>query len=361
MIQKKTKVSTYLFMLFFFIVLVLAVLIIKPFIATLLVSVIVAYALYPIYNYFCKITNRKSFSAVVLIILALLIASIPIVIVIGTIGQESYDIYLKTKDVFVSVGSLSDYCSDPVGVICSVYNSFQDFSTMNELNLGLHFTRAFDALSTSFAAGVSNFIINIPGMFLQIFIALFTIYYMFIDGPKMLAALRNALPMSDKDKDRIISHFNDIIYATIYGAIVLALMQGAVAAIGFFIFGVSSPLMLGLLTVLASFIPFLGAALVWLPVSLSMLITGIVANDSSLMLKAGGLVLYGTLLISTIDNFLRPKIVGDKAKIHPLIVLLGAFGGLAMFGFVGIMIGPLLLTLFIASLRIYEEEKKRIK
>jgi predicted PurR-regulated permease PerM len=132
------------------------------------------------------------------------------------------------------------------------------------------------------------------------------------------------------------------------------------AGIGYFIFGITSPILLTMLTIIASFIPFLGAALVWLPVSIAMLINGIITGSNSLMLRAGGLMLYGALVVSTIDNFLRPKIIGKRARVHPLVILLGVFGGLALFGFVGIIIGPFLLTLFIASLKIYEQEKEHI-
>jgi predicted PurR-regulated permease PerM len=201
---------------------------------------------------------------------------------------------------------------------------------------------------------------NIPNFLLHLFIALFAMYYMLTQGEEMVAALKRALPLKQQDSERILGHFNDIIYATVYGAIVVAVVQGVFAGLGYVIFGVDSPVLLALITLLASFIPFLGAALVWLPASVMLLAEGVMENDSSLMLKAGGLVIYCAIFVSTIDNFLRPRIVGDRAKIHPLVILLGVFGGLALFGFAGIMIGPLLLTLFMASLKIYEQEKGRI-
>jgi predicted PurR-regulated permease PerM len=170
--------------------------------------------------------------------------------------------------------------------------------------------------------------------------------------------MENALPMSKAHSEKMIKQFNDIISATIYGAIVIAIIQGILAGIGYFIFGVSSPLVFGLLTLISAFIPFVGAALVWFPVSVSMFVSGFLVGDNAVMMKAGGLFLFCALVVSTIDNFLRPKLVGEKAKVHPLVILLGVFGGLAFFGFVGIIIGPLILTLFMASLKIYQQEKE---
>ncbi|MBW2996868.1 AI-2E family transporter [Candidatus Woesearchaeota archaeon] len=355
----KQPYSKLLFILFFLAVLTLAIFIVRPFLSTLIVSAIVAYIFYPVYKYFSRVTNMKGFSAAVLIILLLLVSTVPLVIVTGKLSKESYDAYLKVKKVFLDAGSFEEACTGGGGFICSIYTSSNSLSERYDLNLGFHFAQGFSSIASKVISGVSNFILEIPKILLHFLISIFAMYYMFISGDKMIASLKNMLPLRDKDSDRIMEHFNDIIHATVYGAIVIAIIQGVVAGIGYFIFGVTSPILLALLTIVAAFIPFLGAALVWLPVSISMLINGMVTDSNTLMLKAGGLVIWG-VFVSIIDNVLRPKIVGDRANVHPLVILLGVFGGLALFGFVGIMIGPLLLTLFIASLRIYEEEKHHI-
>jgi len=355
---KRNPYSKYLFLLFFLAVLTLAILIVKPFISTLIVSAIVAYVLYPVYSYFHRLTGMKGFSAAVLIALILLLSSIPIIVVTGELTKESYDVYLKAKKVFLETDSFEQACARNEGFVCDFYNTFSALS--EKYDLGFHLARGFSSVASTFVAKASDLILNIPKILLHMFISLFAMYYMFVQGGDMLRSLKNALPLKEEHSDKILQDFNDIIHATIYGAIVVSIIQGLVAGIGYFIFGISSPIILGLLTTVAAFIPFLGAALVWLPVSISLLINGIIADDSNMMLKAGGLVLYGALVVSTIDNFLRPKIIGDRARVHPLLILLGVFGGLALFGFVGIMIGPLLLTLFIASLKIYQQEKDHI-
>ena len=358
--QKGKKYSKYLFMLFFLAVLALAILLIKPFISTLIVSAIIAYVFYPVYRYFYSLTKMKGFSAAVLIIMILLLSLIPLVIVTGKLTTESYAVYTKAKTVFIDTDSFKDACTDSNGFICGSYNLANLVSEKYDLNLGFHLARAFSNIASRFVSNASDFILNIPKFLLHVFIGIFAMFYMFTQGKDMIVALKHALPLNDEHSDRMLMHFNDVIYATIYGAIVIAIVQGLVAGVGYFIFGVTSPIMLALITTIAAFIPFLGAALVWLPVSITMLVNGIITHDNSLMIRAGGLVVYGALIVSTIDNLLRPKIVGDRAKVHPLVILLGVFGGLAMLGFVGIMVGPLILTLFIALLRIYEEEKENI-
>lgn len=350
--------SKYMFILFFLAVLTIAVLIVRPFLSTIIVSAILVYVLYPVYKYFCKMTKMNRFSAVVLILLIVMLASIPLIVITGTLTTESYTLYSKAKGAFLDNNSLSAICPDSDGFICGSYHVFSALS--EKYNLNFHLAQGFSSLALSFGSKLSEFILNVPGFLLQLFISLFAMYYMFIDGESMLAALKRALPLSEEHSTRMLGHFNDIIHATIYGAIVIAIVQGVVAGIGYYIFGLTSPFLLAILTILAAFIPFFGAALVWLPAGMSLFINGLVISDQSLMLKAGGLLLWGSM-VSVMDNFLRPKIVGDRAKIHPLVILLGVFGGLALFGFVGIMIGPLLLTLFIAALEIYEQEKEYIQ
>lgn len=357
---KKQNFSKYLFILFFLVILVAAVLIVKPFLSTLVVSAIMAYILYPVYRYFRKLTGMNGFSAAVLIIMLLLLTSIPLILVTSKLTAESYSAYIRVKQIFMDTSSIEEACSGEGGIICGSYHLFHSVSERYDLNLGFHFAQGFSGLASNFASKVSDFIFNIPRFLLHFFVALFAMYYMFTQGESMIRGLKDALPMTKENSDRIMRHFNDVISATIYGAIVIAIVQGVIAGIGFFVFGVTSPIMLSLLTVIASFIPFLGAALVWLPVSLSMLVNGILDNNTDLMLMAGGLFLWCALLVSTIDNFLRPKIVSERAKVHPLVILLGVFGGLALFGFVGIIVGPFLLTLFMASLKIYMEEKDNI-
>ena len=129
------------------------------------------------------------------------------------------------------------------------------------------------------------------------------------------------------------------------------------ARIGFLIFGVDSAFLWGFLSVIAAFIPFVGAAIIWVPLVLKMVLEGLIVGNNTMLFMALGLTLYSVFIVGTIDNILKPKIIGDKAGLHPVIVLLGVFGGLALFGFAGLIIGPLLLALFIALLRIYEIEK----
>ena len=126
---------------------------------------------------------------------------------------------------------------------------------------------------------------------------------------------------------------------------------------GFLIFGLPSPLFWGVLMTLFALIPVLGPWVIWAPASLFMLIQGISQDSSSLILKAIGLFIYGAIIVSTSDNILRPKLVGDKAKVHPILILIGTIGGLVVFGPIGVIFGPLVLSLTSVIFEVYVKRK----
>jgi predicted PurR-regulated permease PerM len=138
----------------------------------------------------------------------------------------------------------------------------------------------------------------------------------------------------------------------VMGQIVVGMVQGVLAWLGFWMLGVPNPGLLGFLTAIISIIPLLGAAIVWVPVDLYLLMNATLTGE---YWRAIALLVYGTFVISLIDNIIKPKIVGDRAKIHPLIILFGILGGIQLFGVAGILIGPLILTIFDVVIEIYKE------
>ena len=138
--KKKTN-SKYLFILFFLAILILAILVVRPFLSTIIVSAIIVYVLYPVYKYFCRITGMKRFSAAIIILLVLLLISIPLIMVTGTLTKESYDIYTKAKQVFLDNSSFEAACLGSTGFICGLYSVFS--SLYERYNLGFHLAQGF--------------------------------------------------------------------------------------------------------------------------------------------------------------------------------------------------------------------------
>lgn len=359
-VHRPKPTSKYLFILFFLAVLTLAILIIRPFISTIIVAGIIVYVLYPVYERILQKVRRPGLAAAIMIIILILLVSIPLVIVTNQLTEDAYAAYLRSKQFLAKTQSLEEICTQSRSFPCNVIASVNRLSEKYDLNVGTHIANSLSKLATATITSASNFIFDLPKLLLNLFIGLVITFYMFIDGKQMITTLKRALPIKAEHQDHIFTQFADVIYATIYGAVLVAITQGIIATIGYFIFGVTSPIVLGLLTILTSFIPFLGAALVWMPTSLSLIFNGLFNANDALIAKGVGLFFYGALLVSSIDNVVKPYLVSTRANMHPLIILLGVFGGISLFGFIGFMIGPLMLALFITSLRIYEQEKDNI-
>lgn len=191
--------------------------------------------------------------------------------------------------------------------------------------------------------GISSFAVNI-------FVLVFVLYFMLIGGKRMEQYVNDLLPFNAANTQNVINEINMIVRSNAIGIPLLAVIQGGVAMIGYWIFGAPNVLFAGFLTGFASMIPMVGTALVWLPTAAYMALTGH-------WFQAIGLAIYGGAVISQLDNLIRFIIQKKMADIHPLITVFGVVIGLSIFGFMGIIFGPLLLSLFFLFVDMFKREE----
>ncbi len=189
---------------------------------------------------------------------------------------------------------------------------------------------------------ISSFIVNL-------FVLIFVLYFLLKGGRKVEAYIFELLPFNDANKQEVVHRINMMVRSNAIGIPLLALIQGGVSLVGYLIFGAPNALILGFLTCFASIIPIAGTGFVWVPVVFYMAITGDWFN-------AIGLGLYGFLIVSQLDNLIRFMLQKKMADIHPLITVFGVIIGLRLFGFMGIIFGPLLLSLFFLFVDIFKKE-----
>lgn len=190
--------------------------------------------------------------------------------------------------------------------------------------------------------GVSGFAVNVATMFLFL-------YFMLIWGQKMETYIYDILPFSEKNKKYVLAEINVIVTSNAIGIPLLAIIQGFVGFIGYWIFQTPSPLLFGFLTCFATVIPVVGTSLVWVPLGLYMLLTGDYVHGIALFI-------YGGLVITNVDNLTRFILQKKLADINPLITIFGVLIGLSLFGFMGIIFGPLLISIFIVCFNMLKVE-----
>lgn len=178
---------------------------------------------------------------------------------------------------------------------------------------------------------------NIVGFLLGFIVLLLALFYLFRDGPKMLALLRDISPFGGDRHDIMVKQTIDMISVTINSGFVVAFVQGALGGLTFLVIGLGSPVLWGVMMALASFIPVLGPWMIWLPAGIGLLLEGEIGRGVALLALGG-------LLISTIDNVLRPVLIADRSQLNGLLVFISVMGGLGAFGLLGVVLGPLVVA-----------------
>jgi predicted PurR-regulated permease PerM len=204
------------------------------------------------------------------------------------------------------------------------------------------------------ASSIGNFVVRglssatsgTVAFFLQFFVFLYALFFFIKDGPAVLRKALYYLPLSDKDEARLIGNFSSVSRATIKGTLVIGIVQGVLAGIGLAVAGVNGAVFWGTVMVVLSIIPVVGTSLVWVPAAVYLAAIG---HPVAAVLLA----LYCGLIVGSVDNILRPRLVGKDTKMPDLLILLSTLGGIYLFGVAGIIIGPIVAALFLTVWDIY--------
>ncbi len=340
---------SYVPVLLFIGLVVLSFLIIRPLLLAIFVGALLAYSFYPLYQYIFKKTGRASLSSLLVCFLILLLVIIPAVFMFKVAVQESYGAYLLVKQK-LALGLFKECGSE----LCKTISGFSQNQFFNS-----QLKQVTGSITQWMIARGSEFLLNLPQLLISLFVVFFTLFYFLKDGENVLKYLQNYFQPHKKIYAAILTRIKEIIHGIVYGYLLIALIQGIFGALGFFLFGISSPLFWGLIMAFFALIPAIGTGIIWVPASLFLVLDGVFQNSTPLILKGIGLFVYSFVFVGSIDNFLRPKIISEKAKVHTAIIMLGIFGGLLLFGPLGVVLGPLVLSLTVEVMKMYLSRKKK--
>ncbi|MDP6642253.1 MAG: AI-2E family transporter [Candidatus Nanoarchaeia archaeon] len=327
--------------LFLFIVvssiIIVSFVLVQPFITAILTAFVLTYIFYPLYAKSENIIRNKSLRSFILILIITIVTLIFLSFITNLLINESVTLYHTFKKA--DIKELSTMLSGVLGENIDLNLYFKEI-----VNRGLNF------ILTS----LSDIALTIPQKAISLFIIFFTMYYLFKEGESLVGKFKENLLLKKDHSEKIINKFNEFMQATIYGVIVAAIAQGIIGTIGLFIFRIENPIIWGLVMTITAMFPYFGASIVWFPAALVKLFSGDYFNGI-------GLIVYGVVIISLIDNILRPKLISARTRIHPIVVLLGVLGGLKLFGFIGLILGPVLLGVLVAVIKIYNLETEKYR
>lgn len=299
-----------------------------PFFNALFGSVLLYFLFRPLYIYFHKHGFNRSWSATFVIIISLLVLVVPLGFGTTLVVQEISD-GLANPSGYVERLSYVDEMIPFVDVVSILDNSLDVLISFSKDLL-------FSAVN------------NITKILIQLTITYFLLYFMLIDSENLNKKIKSFLPFNKKNSSRLVDQFDKVTHATVVTTGLIALMQGSLLGFGFAILGIPGAFFWGFMGILISFLPVIGIPFIWVPTVIIQLISG---NTF-----VGFAILAWGSFLSTVDNFLRPYIQNKVGQIHPLITLIGVFVGLSLFGILGLVIGPLLLSYSLSITEMYFEE-----
>lgn len=326
-------------------------LVMKPFIFPILWAGIFTVIFSPVYKKALSITkHRDTLAATLTMIIIVVAVIIPGAYIISLIVSETIDfaksIITQTHFDFASI------LEHPI--VIDILKRLDDTVHLNVEDLRATSQLKLKELSNLIINKAQQLLIDLPSSFANFFITLFTTFFLLRDGKTFGNLLRNLLPLSKNEIEYYFDNLKKVVYVTFIGVLLTAVVQGLIAFISFYFIGVGSSVILGLLVALASLVPVVGSALVWVPVAIYLIITGFV-------LKGLLVIIVGVFFISFVDNFVRPIFLHQYLSLHLLLTFFSLFGGIKAFGFIGIFLGPIIISAFIGSCFFYQDYRLKLE
>lgn len=317
---------------------VLSFLILKPFLYALVLAIIFATVFYPIHARIArKFRTLSGFSALLSTLVVIAFVVIPVSFIATQVFQESTGLYGS----LVANGGVEEI-SRAVNTAVARMSAGIPVPYDLSVDVGGYATKSLEWLAGHFVAIFTG----LAHVVFSLFIFLIAIFFLFKDGSRLRYAVVALSPLPNSYDEMVLAKLAVAVNSVVRGSLAIALVQGIVSAIGFTIFGVPSPALWGSVAAIAALVPSVGTSLVVVPAALFLFVT-------TGTIQAVGLLLWGMLAVGLVDNLLGPKLVERGVRIHPFLILLSILGGIAFFGPLGFLLGPLVLSLLFALLEIY--------
>ncbi len=342
-----------LFFIFFFTVYILLVYqlvrILTPFLAPLLSAAMLTLVVFPLREIIARYLHRPTVAALLTTVLVSITVVVPVSLLTWLLMREAADAVPAVREWLTAQGgglALTEQ-SLPVPLV-KLWATLTSYAAIIGLDLGdvaQTAVRNFgERVTGAGAAMVGEFFL----LLFQLLIFVFALFFFLRDGPRMIKNLLDLVPMERSGKTLVLESLDRTLVAMVRGTVITASAQGAATGLGLALFGAPFPILLGFTATFMAVVPFVGAALVWAPVALYLMLTG---HEGA----AIGLTIWGLLVVGLIDNILRPMVVGEHSRLPITLLFLGVLGGIQTYGLIGGLISPLLIACVFAFVRIYRE------
>ncbi len=318
----------------------LCYLIAKPFLGPVMIAVMLAIIFYPLHARIQSFIRRPSVAAALSTILVLLIVTIPIVVMGITVSGELRAVVQSLREQSGSQGGLSPYLAHLAESLLKRLGSYANLPQLDPHAALLRWAEQASHYLLSIAAAT---VTNLLSFILDTVVVFFSLFFFFREGKSIRQELSAMLPLSTDQTERLFTGISETMIANLYGGLAVGAAQGILVGLSFWVLGLSTPILWALVTALASLVPVVGSGLVWGPASILLFLSGH-------WVKALVLLGWGAAVVGQVDVVVRPYVVSARVKVHTLLVFFALLGGVEAFGILGIIVGPVFLSVTLAVL-----------
>lgn len=313
-------------------------LIILPFVEVIIWATVLAVVSYPVYARWRRRKWGPSLAALFTTVFVVLVIVVPLALVGVMLARQ-------VPPAIAGLQEAVPRLLDPDTRLYQFVDRYTDLDQFRDQQWLADRGRAVGAAVASRSVGLVG---DLFGVVIKMFFVLFTLYYLLKDADRIVPAIRDALPLEPHQADAVFRNSREVISASLNGVLVISAIQGAIGGVAFWVLGLPSPLLWGVVMFLLSMIPMAGAAIVWVPAAIYLGVSGH-------WVKAVVLALIGGGVIGMIDNLLRPRLVGERTRLHELIVFFSVLGGLQVFGVLGLVVGPVIVSVTMSLVEVFRQ------
>jgi predicted PurR-regulated permease PerM len=320
--------------------------VLSPFLITIAWAMVLSITFYPLYRLFLKFIKRPWAASLITLIIILVIMVGPFSFVVGSLVSEIKDVYSAIEEKgFETITRIQSHPR-----IAGIFEKLTSYKIFEGFDLQQSAVNTLKSIGKAIAEHTKDIFKNALLLIIKFIIMCITIFYFLKDGNTLANFIKRLLPFSEKQKDRLEERVKEMVVAAIYGGLAVAVVQGMLGGIAFLTFGLPSPVFWGTAMAIFSLLPLFGCATIWVTTGIILLLSGDYA-------KGIGLLLYGTIIISSVDNIIKPIVIGGRTKLNTLLVFFSVLGGINFLGFLGFILGPLITALCLSLLEMYKFEE----
>ena len=348
--MNKTWLATAFFFALLSLILYGAFLILTPFLTAITWAVILAILVYPLYALLLqRLRGRANLASIIVVVVITLIVIVPGVELARFLADEAVSLVQSVRSLLDEEGKQEWLAKPWVQQVLGWWNvvSFRliDF----KINWKELLVQGAQSSSTFLVTQVKGIAQNVLSFTINFIVALFTLFFFLRDGADFLSRLQRLLPMDREHQERLLTNIVDAVTAVVHGSLVVAMVQGLLAGLAYWVLGVPFAALWGVATAFAALLPVGGSTMVTVPASIYLFLQGENVRGVILLVWALGVV-------GMVDNILKPLLIGNRLGVPVLFLFFGILGGVALFGAVGIILGPALFALLRALLDLYLQE-----